>query len=252
MLNVLITRPDNKTKQLALLLKQQGIACVNQPLFDYQVLADYNTTKSLLTSQEILIFVSVAAVEFAAATYPASNWQYNKIYAVGNATKNALQLLGINNVEVPSQENSEGLLALLQLSDHLNDKSVTIVRGNGGREYLADTLIKRGYQVSYLESYQRVWRVLAKDISKQWYQQQINCIVVTSNAILEKLVELSIGQYRESDNHAMIDFWRKQCVWIVVSQRIADKAKAYGISNITISAGASAQAIYQALPLQKS
>ena len=251
-LRVLITRPKQKAQQLALSLNQQGIACVNQPLFDYQTLANHSASKALLTGSDILIFVSVASVEFADTSYSANLWQFGQIFAVGSATKKALHKLGINNVITPQQENSEGLLALSSLTQNIDEKNITIIRGNGGREYLASTLNSRGAKVSYLESYQRVWRVLAKDISKQWYQQQINCIVVTSNAILEKLVQLVLAQDKQSESQKLANYWRTQCLWITASKRIADKAKQFGLLQVTISAGASDQVLAETLQALQS
>ena len=243
-LHVLITRPTKKAQALEALLKKQSIACVNQPLFDYQALADQQTSKDLLTHNGIIIFVSLAAVEYAQAIFAVSNWRYQHIVAVGKATKAALQKLGINNILCPQQENSEGLLALPLLNKNVRGKSITIVRGNGGREHLANQLTVNGAKTHYLESYQRVWRTFAKDISKQWHQQQINCIVVTSNALLEKLIELTIKQ---NNTQLLTNYWRRQCLWIVASQRIADKAKLFGLEQVTVSDGASEQSILKQL-----
>lgn len=238
-LNVLITRPTTKSQALAESLATVNIACVQQPLFDYQPLADYQTSEKLLVNSDIIIFVSVAAVEFSQLTFASQNWRYQHIIAVGKATKTALQLSGINPVICPKQENSEGLLALGELSKDLNHKSVTIVRGDGGREHLAQQLITAGATVNYLESYQRIWRTFAKDISKQWLKQQINCIVVTSNALLEKLVALTINNHEQHS----VDYWQNECTWLVASQRIGDKATQLGLTKVVISDGASAQAI---------
>ena len=241
-LNVLITRPSKKAQALTLLLNKQGIACVSQPLFDYQPLADYKQSKILLTTADIMIFVSVAAVEFAHTNVAATHWQYQHIIAVGKATKAALQSLSLENILCPSQENSEGVLALSLLKEKLSRKNITIVRGNGGREHLAIELNKRGATIRYLESYQRVWRTFPKDIDKQWYQQQINCIVVTSNALLEKLVQLTKASNIEAVNDT-ITHWRNDCIWLVASKRIADYAKQLGLVNVIQSNGANEQAI---------
>lgn len=245
-LNVLVARPEKKSQALTLLLKKQGIACVGQPLFDYQPLADYKQSKTLLTTADIIIFVSVAAVEFAHANVAATHWQYQHIIAVGKATKAALQALGLENIHCPSQENSEGILALGLLHENLSNKPITIVRGNGGREHLAIELAKRDATIHYLESYQRVWRTFPKDISKQWYQQKINCIVVTSNALLEVLVQLT-----QVSNKAVEDeitkHWQNHCIWLVVSKRIADQAKRFGLANIMQTDGANDQVISTSL-----
>lgn len=241
-LNVLAARPTKKAQALTLLLNQHGIACVSQPLFDYQPLADFKQSQELLTTADIIIFVSVAAVEFAQANFAASQWQYQHIIAVGKATKAALQALALENIHCPSQENSEGVLALSILNDKLSNKNITIVRGNGGREHLAIELTKRGATINYLESYQRIWRTFPKDIGKQWYQQQINCIVVTSNALLEKLVQLTQVTNIAAEND-IIRHWRNNCIWLVASKRIADHAQKLGLTNVIQSDGANEQAI---------
>jgi len=245
-LNVLIARPIKKAQALTLLLNKQGIACVSQPLFDYQPLADHKQSKELLTTANIIIFVSVAAVEFSHANVISTHWQYQHIIAVGKATKAALQALGLENIQCPFQENSEGILTLSVLNEGLLNKNITIVRGNGGREHLAVELIKRGASVNYLESYQRIWRIFPKDINKQWYQQQINCIVVTSNALLDKLVHLTQATNVTIENKTT-KHWREQCVWLVASKRIAKHAQQLGLTNIIQSDGASEEAINTAL-----
>ncbi|MBL4763698.1 MAG: uroporphyrinogen-III synthase [Colwellia sp.] len=241
-LKVLITRPTKKAQALTLLLNKQDITCVSQPLFDYQPLADHQQSEKLLTNAEVIIFVSVAAVEFAHASVSATHWQYQHIIAVGKATKSALQALTLENIHCPSQENSEGVLALSLLNENLANKNITIVRGNGGREHLALELNRRGATVCYLESYQRVWRTFPKNIDKQWYQQQINCIVVTSNALLEQLVQLTQATNVAVENDATM-YWRNHCIWLVASKRIANHAKQLGLVNVIQSDGANEQAI---------
>lgn len=246
-LKVLVTRPAKKAQVLASSLEAIGIACVNQPLFDYQALADKDTTKRLLTHGHIIIFVSASAVEFAHKCFSAHNWQYNTVFAVGNATKLALQQLGVNPIICPEQENSEGLLALPALNKSFNNTPITIVRGDSGREHLATQLRAQGADVNYLESYQCVWRTFTKDIAKQWLEQQINCIVVTSNAILEKLVLLTLNQQKKDHSHQLIEYWQNQGLWLVASHRIAESAKQLGLTHIIVSDGANEKAIVTVL-----
>ncbi len=242
-LNVLITRPTIKAQALEKSLTALDIACINQPLFDYQALADKDTSKRLLTNKHMLIFVSVAAVEFANKSFAAKDWQYQTVFAVGNATKLALEQLGINPVFCPTQENSEGLLALPELNKSLNNTPITIVRGDSGREHLATQLREQGANVTYLESYQCVWRTFTKDITQQWFKQQINCIVVTSNAILKKMIHLTLGQQHNNHNQSLTEYWKNQCLWVVASCRIAESAKQLGLTNVITSDGANEKAI---------
>lgn len=239
-LNVLVTRPEKKSQVLVSLLAQQHITALSQPLFDYHPLAGESEIKTALLTTDILIFVSVAAVTFANASYALNHTSCQHVFAVGQATKQALEQLGFSNVISPNIENSEGLLALPNLRE-VNEQRITIFRGDGGREHLAQTLSSRGAKVNYVESYQRVWRTLSKNIAKQWQQQQINCIVVTSNAILMKLTQKLITP--EHSTNSEIDYWQHHCTWLVASQRIADNAKDMGISRVINMNGASDKVI---------
>jgi|GEM_PF-162432 len=244
-LRVLITRPKAKAQQLALLLDQQGIANTSQTLFDYQSNNSADSIAIALQHADILIFVSVAAVEFTHASYPLHNNLSQTIFAVGNATKQALQALGITNTITPppEQEHSEGLLKLLQLAK-VTGKEVVIFRGNGGREHIANSLILRGANVSYVESYQRVWRTLAINIAEQWRAQQINCIVVTSNDILVTLVKYLAHVTNNTENTDNIgNYWQSQCLWIVVSDRIEKNAKALGLTQVINTHSASSKVL---------
>ncbi len=247
-LKVLITRPEAKAQQLASLLNEQGIVNTCQALFDYQPYAKPNEINTAMTSADILIFVSVAAVEFAHATsalnfHSLESNSSQMIFAVGNATKQALKAIGVTQVlsPPPQQEHSEGLLKLAELAN-VNDKKVVIFRGNGGREHIANCLTQRGANVSYLESYQRVWRTLPKNIAIKWQAQQINCIVVTSNDIL-----LAIIKYLTSATDDTDSYWKTQCLWVVVSERIEQNAKALGLTHVINTQNANSQILCDAL-----
>lgn len=243
-LNVLITRPEEKSKQLALLLTQQGIANISQPLFDYHNNTNASEVKTALEQSDVVIFVSAAAVTFAHNGYELPSLiNHNKliVIAVGQATKKALLALGIADVTVPEQEDSEGVLSL-PILQNVNRKRIKIFRGNGGREHIATILTERGAGVSYIESYQRVWRTLAKDIAQQWQAQQINCIVVTSNENLMALVALL-----QDDQGKLINYWQHDCLWLVVSSRIEHNAKAMGLHTVVNSHGANTLILANAL-----
>ncbi len=242
-LKVLITRPEAKAKQLALLLTEQKIFNTCQALFDYQAYASGQAISQGLKEADIVIFVSAAAVEFAHASQPLLIQAEQLYFAIGNATKQALHAIGITRVISPTTqaEHSEGLLNLIELSN-VSGKSVVIVRGNGGREHIANSLIQRGAQVSYIESYQRIWRTLPKNIAKQWQAQQINCIVVTSNDILTAIIT-----YLNNETGTLDNYWQRQCLWVVVSERIANNAKALGLQRVVNAQGASAQILCNTL-----
>jgi len=234
-LKVLITRPEEKSKQLALLLKQQGIANSCQPLFDYQNNTSTTEVQNALKQADMAIFVSVSAVKFAHQSYKLTRAKADKkitFIAVGQATKDALLSLGISEVIVPQQENSEGVL-LLPTLQQVHNQNIIIFRGNGGREHIATKLAQRGAKICYIESYQRVWRTLTKNIGQQWQAQQINCIVVTSNDSLMALLT-----HLQDDKGKLNHHWQYDCLWLVVSSRIEGNAKAAGLQKVVNSHGA--------------
>lgn len=237
---VLITRPDKAGRVLAQQLKSVGIDAWCQPFFDYLPFANKEKTQKLIKQnpQAIIIFVSVAAVEFAHHTVNFSHWQQKIIIAVGDATKTALKNLGVNAIS-PELHTSEGLLTLDALHEtKTNNQTIIIVRGDGGREHLAQQLNLRGANIHYLESYQKVWLPLTQNHVRQWKNQQINCIVITSNALLESIVHL----IKNSDS-----YWQTTCLWVVASSRIAKRAKELGLENIVNANGANDQAMLSAI-----
>jgi|TARA_B110000090_G_C13336877_1_gene429512 uroporphyrinogen-III synthase len=255
-LNVLITRPKEKGMQLAQQLKTIGINSLCQSFFDYQSYTSQQKIKDTLTKSppDIIIFVSVAAVIFANQSLSIKQWlkksssQPTQFFAVGHATKKALNNCSIEHVICPKVQNSEGLLELLDLNE-VQQKNILIVRGDGGREYLKNTLSKRGAKVNYLESYQRLWLTFNHAIVKQWHANQINVIVITSNALLQRIVDL-IATFINTlapDEQLVLTHWQKNCLWVVASARIAESAKALGLINVINAQGANDKAIIKAL-----
>ena len=246
-LKVAITRPQQQGLQLQQALDEVGISSICQPLFDYQL----KTSKTKLTRQinsvkpEVIIFVSAAAVEFANQAFPLKAWldEAQHVIAVGEKTLSTLTTLGVEAI-CPKTHNSEGMLALPQLSStQLNQrqqkqKNILIVRGDGGREFLAEQLRLRGAKVEYLETYQRNWLTLSSKQAELWQQKNINTIIITSNDLLKRVVDL----IDITDN-----YWQNTCLWLVVSERIAQSAQKMGLKNIVNSNGANNQSIITTL-----
>jgi uroporphyrinogen-III synthase len=247
-LNVLITRPEEKGRELALQLKKLGMVPTCQAFFDYQPLASAQQIQNaLMLNPDIVIFVSVAAVTYANSCHPIKYWQAKHFIAVGEATQLALQSCVAQSAKIhcPKIHNSEGVL-VLPLLQQVKDKNIVIVRGDGGREHLKNTLENKQANVIYIESYQKIWRTLNKNIVKKWQEQQINCIVITSNALLESVVHLlNSASNTDSLNQAL--HLKNSCLWVVASKRIADNAKQLGLTQVINANGANDQAIITSL-----
>ncbi len=239
-LKLLITRPEQQGLQLQQALKNVGIESYCCPLLGYK---QNTSAQAMLEIKQanIVIFVSVAAVEYANKALAFSKWLDTKqtIIAVGETTRKALEQNGIQAI-TPIVHTSEGLLSLPELSkSQITDSShIIIVRGDGGREFLANELTKRGALVTYLESYARDWLAISTTQINNWKQQNINGIVITSNALLNRVVDL-IGINN--------NYWQNTCLWVVASERIMQSAKNLGLINIVNSNGADDQAITMTL-----
>ena len=112
-LNILVTRPEPAGRELQQHLKSEGFVSHCQPCFDYQ---SKDTFAQLTALQQqlatpIIIFVSVAAVEFANRLTPIISWPRQEVIAIGSATQQALKAIGVNAIK-PEKHDSEGLLTL--------------------------------------------------------------------------------------------------------------------------------------------
>ncbi|MGJ8691775.1 MAG: uroporphyrinogen-III synthase [Thalassotalea sp.] len=237
-INVLVTRPEPNGSALVELLNQQQINAQPCALFSYQKNSSTSLCKSLLTdnSQSILIFVSVAAVEFAAQIVAVNTWQYRLVIAVGKATQQALKNIGVVALS-PTRQDSEGVLALPELAD-VRQQPVVLIRGDDGRELLFNALKAKGAIVRYGQSYQRKWRQPTPNEIDYWRESAINCIVITSVSLLENMVNLLVRPE---------NYWQKSCCWVVASARIANRAKQLELSHVLTAQGADNQRLLTAI-----
>jgi uroporphyrinogen-III synthase len=194
--NVLVTRPKNQAENLCTLIEQIGGTPVRFPVLEIisvDLVDEIKKRLNAIQQYQWLFFVSTNAVNFAlrANNGKIDNLQHVRKVAVGPATAKALKKAGLNVDLVPEQGfNSEAILALPQLQK-LDGQSCLIVRGQGGRELLAETLEERGAQVYYLEVYRRI---LPKTdtglVEKLLHQNKLDVITITSGEALDNLLKM--------------------------------------------------------------
>jgi uroporphyrinogen-III synthase len=155
---VIVTRPQRPAAVFASRIAALGgkpliwSAIVILPPDDRAQLADVH---SRLDGYDIAIFVSANAVEFGAR--PGRPWPASlRTFAPGPGTADALAAAGIADTRIPAKSwDSEGLLELPDLAD-VAGKRIVIFRGEGGREFLGNTLRMRGAIVDHVPCYRRV------------------------------------------------------------------------------------------------
>jgi uroporphyrinogen-III synthase len=180
---IVITRPSGQARQLIELLtkaiEQSGVTkqtfpeILSLPLLtivpkNEEQLADHIATS--LKDADLAIFVSPNAIESVMRLLERGWQDFSKkvipIGVMGGSSRLALQNHGIGAEENPTpiflpQNNqhwdSEGLWDELQkLKWDWSNKRVIIFKGDGGREWLADTLKKAGASVQTISTYTRV------------------------------------------------------------------------------------------------
>ena len=180
---IVITRPSGQARQLIEVLtnsiEQSGVAkrslpeIVSLPLLTIvpktdEQLADRIAT--VLKDADLAIFVSPNAIECVMRLLERDWQEFSQkiipIGVMGGSSKSALQNHGIGHEQSPTpilippnneQWDSEGLWQELQsLGWDFKGKKVLIFKGEGGREWLADTLEKAGATVEAISTYARV------------------------------------------------------------------------------------------------
>lgn len=117
--------------------------------------------------------------------------------AVGPGTAQALTDLGYPAHVHPTTGNSENLLNESALQT-MAEQRVVIVRGDGGRDLLADTLKQRGAQVSYLEVYRRALSSESTaELNAAWREGRLQAVSLMSTGTLEGLYHLLDEQGRK-------------------------------------------------------
>jgi len=229
---ILVTRPAHQASVLVQLIEQAGGRCVLFPAIAIEPPADPRAAAALLheiASFDIAVFVSANAVEQAFALAPGLAKGLRKVCAVGAATARALQAHGRGEVIVPEDAaDSEALLRVPQLQD-VQAQHVLIVRGEGGRGLLAETLEQRGAHVRRAECYRRARPSgNAGELLEQWQAGGIDAVVAMSAQTLDNLWEL-IGE----NGHKLLLI----TPLFVPHPRIAAVAMRYGIVDVAITDG---------------
>ncbi len=193
---VLVTRPAHQAEQLCALIEQQGGTVIRFPVLEIAAPLDPEPLMQAvqrLDEFDYAVFVSANAVAralepiLAMRDWPAAL----AIVAIGKRSAEELQQFGLRADVYPERKfNSEALLELEEMHQ-VQGKRFVIFRGDGGREFLADTLRERGAEVEYVQAYRRLQP--SCDISallQRWQAGEIDMVLVNSAESLENLFEM--------------------------------------------------------------
>jgi len=246
-LTVLITRPSNQAGSLRRAIESDGAKVLSLPLIEIKALNDVQAIQDLkdkvlqLDSYQSLIFVSNNAVSFGGEVINNYWAQFPlgvDVIAVGPTTAEAAsERLACEVIQPCSSMTSEGILRLPQLQK-VSEKKIGIVRGQGGRELLADTLRERGAIVDYLEAYSRASvDYTSADFCNRLFEAGVNVLTVSSGESLDRLTHLL------ADNRKKL----QQLSLLVPSQRVGRQAEKAGYQNVHNASGADPLSFVSAL-----
>lgn len=163
---VLVTRPQPQADEWVTRLQALGLHAAALPLLAIEGPADPGAVTAAwqaLGERALVMFVSPSAVDRFMALRPAGQaWPAGVLAGgTGPGTARALLAAGVPAAQVVApaadspQFDSEALWALLAPMRDWRGTQGLIVRGAGGREWLADTLRQHGAQVHFVEAYRR-------------------------------------------------------------------------------------------------
>lgn len=165
-MRAIVTRPQPQADDWVARLTAAGVPAVALPLIEIAPPADRSTVVAAwrtVPQQALVMFVSPNAVaQFfalrpAERAWPASTW----VGSTGPGTTAALRAAGVpaHCIVQPAPDaphfDSEALWAVLRPMRDWRGARALIVRGEGGRDWLAQALQQQGAQVAFVEAYRR-------------------------------------------------------------------------------------------------
>jgi uroporphyrinogen-III synthase len=232
---VLVTRPQPQADEWVAALQALGLRAQALPLLGIAAPADPAPVQAAwhqLPHQAVVMFVSPSAVQRFFAVRPGGlSWPAGLIAAgTGPGTRQALLTAGVpaDGVLTPPDTagtfDSEALWAVLQPRVDWPGRHVLVVRGEGGRDWLADTLRQHGAQLHVVEAYRRTAPVpdaAGRDLLRRALAQPAaHCWLFSSSEAVNHLPALAPG----AD-------WR-QAVALASHPRIADTAELLGFGRV--------------------
>ena len=245
-MTILVTRPEPAAAELVTRLRTHGRHAWSLPLIEFTPGRDLDALPqklAALRAGDLVFLLSRQAIRYAhpALQRGGTAWPGDvDYYAIGRSTALALHTVSGLPVDYPhAQETSDALIQLNRLQK-VAGKRALILRGNGGRELLAETLLERGADVSFCECYQRCNKQYdGATEGRRWRDRGITTLVVTSGEMLQQLFSLFPAIDREE--------WLLHCRLLVVSERLATLAGELGWQDIQVADGADNDALLRAL-----
>lgn len=245
--HILVTRPTHQAESLCQLIEQQCGVAVRFPTLEIVAVDKLSDNPAIatnllskLSNYRWLIFISANAVNFALKANGGKIAEFEKIQiaAIGQATARELELSRLQVDLMPlTGFDSEALLAMPEFQQ-VDGQGILIVRGQGGREELADVLRSRGANVDYWEVYKRVIpNIDNAEVVRLLEKNRLDVIIITSYEALQNLIAMLGAGYIEKLVRIPL---------VVISGRISRLADGLGFTRIAVAESPSDSAVLEA------
>lgn len=240
----LVTRPAGQGAQLLAGIEALGGVATHIPFLKITVRTDQSALAHIaqsLPTYDACIFISANAAQVAWPTLAATGWPTALVaVAIGPGTARVLRDLGASQVIFPtSQFDSEGLLAEAAFSEYAcRGRRIALIRGEGGRDFFANTLRQRGAQVDEAAVYTRSLCGEAVPSLRAWLETipktcAVN-LLISSSESLQRLMT-AIDQL-----DAMLAHRLRNLPVLVPHVRIGECAQRLGFAQVMLTPGGDA------------
>jgi uroporphyrinogen-III synthase len=233
---ILVTRPAAQAAGLAARIASRGGEAIRFPLIDIAPPEDWRAVDEAaarLDGFALAVFISPNAVGYGLERLLSRRpWpRCLAAAAMGPGTARMLVRSGIPEVIVPrGSYDSEALLALDPLQEtRVAGRAVLILRGDGGRELLAETLRARGARVECVACYRRASPTDGAFVVSLLRNNALDAISLSSSEGLRNLMKLLDTGSREK---------LARLPMFVPHQRIADEAARLGLCRVVLTGAA--------------
>ena len=235
---ILVTRPAAQAATLAELIAAQGGEAICFPLLEISPADDLVPLQAAavrLADYAIAIFISPNAVDYGLPVLLSGRvWPVGvRAAAIGQSTVKVLAAHGVSGTIAPSVRfDSEALLDLPEFQTAaVAGRRVLILRGNGGRELLTDSLKARGASVDCVTCYRRSAPLDASVLVARLHDGTVDALTISSSEGLRNLWALLGPLERQL---------LAQLPLFVPHARIGEEAAGLGLTKVVLTGPADA------------
>ena len=235
----LVTRPEGQGDRLVQGIRALGGHVAQMPFLAIEPADDLTALQQIanrLTEYRACIFISANAVSVAwpvlSAAHPLGWPVAVTAAAIGPGTAHVLRSYGIPKVVLPeSAFDSEGLLAEAFFSEvACRGQVFALIRGEGGRDFLAQSLRARGARVDEAAVYHRQLHPAALQALQVWCNPELEpgVLLISSSESLQRVISAASADLARA---------LKACLVLAPHPRIAEVARQLGFKQVATTSG---------------